>query len=248
MNDIRAVCFDLDDTLRDPAGGRDALLRTCRRVGAITGIDSDVLLTSNSETWPQLWREVEEPWTLGGTSGEIVTTEAWRRTLEACDHGDPESAARAAQIHLEEIVSAQRLFDDARILLDAIAPDIRLALITNGASDTQRAALLALGVEHRFDAVIVSGEVGIAKPEPEIFELALDTLGAPAEQAWHVGDNPVIDVAGAKAAGLTAVWLNRGRQARADSAAEPDLEVGTLLELRPYLRNAPSAREDILSR
>jgi len=236
VNDIRAVCFDLDDTLRDPSGARDALLRTCRRVGAITGIDPAVLLAANSEAWPRLWREVEEPWTLGGTSGEIVTTEAWRRTFEACDHHAPESAAQAAQIHLEEIVSAQRLFDDARVLLDAIAPDIRLALITNGASDTQRAAMHALGIEHRFEAVIVSGEVGIAKPEPAIFELALDTLGSPVEHSWHVGDNPVIDVAGAKAAGLTAVWLNRGRQARADGVAEPGLEVASLLELRPYLQ------------
>ncbi|MDQ3688981.1 MAG: hypothetical protein M3406_02900 [Chloroflexota bacterium] len=147
VNEIRAVCFDLDDTLRDPSGARDALLRTCRRVSAITGIDPAMLLAANSEAWPRLWREVEVPWTLGGTSGEIVTIEAWRRTLEACDHHDPESAAQAAEIHLEEIVRAQRLFDDARTLLNAIGPDIRIELITNGASDTQRAAMHSLGIK-----------------------------------------------------------------------------------------------------
>jgi putative hydrolase of the HAD superfamily len=186
---------------------------------------------------------VEEPWTLGGTSGEIVTTEAWCRTLEACGHVEAESAARAAHIHLEEISRGQRFFEDARVLLGAIAPDIRLALITNGASDTQRAVLRALGIEQRFDAVIVSGETGVAKPDPAIFELALEGLGARAEESWHVGDNLVVDVAGARAAGLTAVWLNRNGQTRADAAAEPDLEVVSLLDLSPHLQHA-----DTLSR
>ena len=243
MNDIRAVCFDLDDTLRDPGGARDALLRTCQRVGAMTDLDPAALLASNAEVWPRLWREVEELWTLGGTSGEIVTTEAWRRTLEACGHTAAASAARAAHVHLEEIFRRQRLFEDARVMLDAIAPDSRLALITNGASDTQRAVIRALGIEHRFDAVIVSGEVGVAKPDPAIFELALAALETRAEESWHVGDNLVVDVAGARAAGLTAVWLNRDRQTRADAAAEPDLEVVLLLELRPHLQRA-----DTLSR
>jgi putative hydrolase of the HAD superfamily len=236
MSDIRAVCFDLDDTLRDPSGAHDALIRTCQRVGAFTGIDPGVLIASNAEIWLGLWREVEEPWTLGGTSGEIVTAEAWRRTLEACRHTDATSAARAAHIHLAEIFRAQRLYVDARVLLDAIADGIRLALVTNGASDTQRAVMDALGIEHRFDAVIVSGEVGIAKPEAAIFELALGALGVHAAEAWHVGDHPVVDVAGARAAGLTAVWLNRGRQPRTDGMAEPELEVASLLELRAYLQ------------
>ena len=243
MSDVRAVCFDLDDTLRDPGGAHDALPRTCQRVGAMTGIDPADLLASNAEAWPQLWREVEEPWTLGGTSGEIVTTEAWRRTLEACGHADVESAGRAAHIHLEEIFRAQRLFEDARVLLGAIGPDIRLALITNGASDTQRAVMHALGIEQRFDAVIVSGETGVAKPDPAIFELALKSLETRAEESWHVGDNLVVDVAGARAAGLTAVWLNRDGQTRADGVAGPDLEVASLLDLRPHLQ-----RVDTLSR
>lgn len=235
MSDIRAVCFDLDDTLRDASGAHTALLRTCEQVGAITGIDPAALLASNTAAWPQLWREVGEPWTLGGTSGQIVTTEAWRRTLEACGHDETRSAAQAADIHLEEIARSQLLFDDARLLLDAIDPDIRLAVITNGASDTQRAVLRALGLEDRFHAVIVSGEVGVAKPDRAIFEAALDAIGARPDQAWHVGDNPIVDVAGARAAGLTAVWLNRGYQSSADGLAEPHLEVHSLLELRFYL-------------
>lgn len=238
MTDVRAVCFDLDDTLRDPSGTREALQRTCERLGGLTGVDPADLLASNGEVWPRLWTEVEDAWTVGGMSGEAVTTEAWRRTLEACGHESVETAHQAAAIHLQEVFSAQRLFDDATVLLDAIDPELRLAVITNGASDTQRAVLRALGIQERFDAVIVSGEVGVAKPEPRIFQLALDSLGVRPDQAWHVGDNLHVDVAGARAAGLTAVWVNRDGATPCDGAPKPDMVVSSLVELLPHLTNA----------
>jgi len=235
MKGLRAVCFDLDDTLRDPIGAREALLRTCDRLGGLTGLDPADLLASNGEVWPRLWADVEDAWTLGGMTGEAVTTEAWRRTLESCGHESAETAHQAAAIHLQEIFSAQRLFDDAMVLLEAIDPGLRLAVITNGASDTQRAVLRALGIQERFDAVIVSGEVGVAKPEPRIFQHALDALGLSPGQAWHVGDTLRVDVAGARAAGLTAVWLNRDRVTPKALAPEPDIVVNSLVELLPHL-------------
>lgn len=221
--------------MRDPSGVRDALRRACERVGGLTGLDPADLLACNGRVWPRLWVEVEDAWTLGGMSGEAVTTEAWRQTLEACGYASAETALQAAAIHLEEVFRAQRLFDDAKLLLDAIDPDLRLAVITNGASDTQHAVLSALGIEDQFRTVIVSGEAGVAKPHPQIFELALDALGVSAEQAWHVGDNLLVDVAGARAAGVTAVWLNRAGIAPSAGAAEPDMEVRSLVELLPHL-------------
>jgi putative hydrolase of the HAD superfamily len=235
MSHFRAICFDLDDTLRDPSGAGDALRRACAGIGELTGLDPAMLLARNAEVWPALWREVEEPWTLGGTSGAAVTTEAWRRTLEACGQADAAMARRAADIHLAELFGAQRLFDDARALLDAIDADLRLAVITNGASDTQRAVLRALGIHDRLDAVIVSGEVGVAKPDVRIFRLALDALGMGPRDCWHVGDNLLVDVMGAQAAGLTAVWLNRSGEAKRSASVTPDLEVRSLLDLRPHL-------------
>lgn len=235
MTGVRAICFDLDDTLRDPSGARDALRRTCESMATLTGLDAEVLLAANGRIWPRFWLEVEDAWTLGAMSGEAVTAEAWRRTLQACGHDDPASARRAAEIHLERTFQSQRLFDDARSLLDALDPGLATAVITNGASDTQRAVLGALGIEARFDAVIVSGEVGVAKPDPAIFELALGAMGVNGDQAWHVGDNIRIDVAGARAAGLTAVWLNRDGGPPPDDAVEADLVVSSLLELTPHL-------------
>jgi HAD superfamily hydrolase (TIGR01549 family) len=133
--------------------------------------------------------------------------------------------------HLRFQRESLRLFSDARALLDQAPTGISLALVTNGASDSQRAALRVLGIEQRFAAVIISGEIGVAKPDARPFGLALETLGVGPRQAWHVGDSLSTDVAGAKAAGLTAVWLNRDGLARVDSDPRPDAEIGSLAEL-----------------
>lgn len=123
MSRIQAVCFDLDDTLRDPGGARGAIRRTCERLGPLTQVDPAKLFAANGEVWQRLWPEVEDRWTYGSMTGEAVTTEAWRRTLQACGHHDPTTARRAAKIHLAHAFTAHRLFDDARILLDAIEHD-----------------------------------------------------------------------------------------------------------------------------
>ena len=113
---------------------------------------------------------------------------------------------------------------------------VPLALITNGASDTQRDKINALGIGHLFNSVVISGEVGVAKPDPRIFELALDRLAAKKEAAWHVGDSLASDVAGANAAGLTSVWLNRTGALRTEVDAEPDFEIRSLSDLFALLQ------------
>jgi FMN phosphatase YigB (HAD superfamily) len=120
-------------------------------------------------------------------------------------------------------------------LLAAKRARVPLALITNGASDTQRGKLRVLGMEHWFEAVVISGEVGIAKPNASVFDLALLQLVVERENVWHVGDSLTTDVAGAKAAGLTAVWINRSGRVREEGDPEPDLEVRSLSNLTRFL-------------
>jgi putative hydrolase of the HAD superfamily len=110
--------------------------------------------------------------------------------------------------------------------------------MTNGASDTQRDALRTLGIEQIFSAVVISAEIGIAKPDPAIFAFAIDQLGVKPEHVWHVGDSLRSDAGGAKAAGLIAVWLNRGRLPRTEYEPLPDHEIRSLRELA----GLPSAR------
>lgn len=83
---------------------------------------------------------------------------------------------------------------------------LRLALVTNGRADTQAAKVQRLGLGPCFDATLISESEGLKKPDRRIFERALARIGVAPEQAWHVGDHPMADVAGAHAAGVTAIW------------------------------------------
>jgi HAD superfamily hydrolase (TIGR01549 family) len=83
---------------------------------------------------------------------------------------------------------------------------LRLAVVSN--ADGRVAEYLAgAGLSGAFDLIVDSGSVGIEKPDPRIFALALDRLGVDAGEAVHVGDSWEIDVEGARAAGIRPVYL-----------------------------------------
>lgn len=231
MTAVQAVFFDLNDTLLDGSGDQDAILRTCRSIAsAQPGLDADQLLVANGEVWQRYWPEVADKWTLGVLDGESVSLEAWRRTLRICGCNDDSVARRARETYSQCHRESLRLFDDVDEL-SLLQPRFSLALVTNGASDTQREILRVLDIEHRFSAVVISAEVGVAKPDARIFRFALDELGVEPENVWHVGDSLSTDVAGAKAAGLTAVWLNRGGDPRKPRTPIPDHEIRSLKDL-----------------
>ncbi len=84
---------------------------------------------------------------------------------------------------------------------------VYLGIITNGSVQSQRTKIDQLGLDAYCQAIVISGALGIKKPDSAIFQHALDTLGVSASSAWFVGDHPVNDIIGAQRAGLTPVWL-----------------------------------------
>jgi putative hydrolase of the HAD superfamily len=106
--------------------------------------------------------------------------------------------------------------------------------VTNGASCLQREKLAASGLSAAFDAVVVSAELGIGKPDGSVFRRALSALGCESAGATMVGDSLARDIDGARAAGLGAVWINRAGEPR--PADRPDLvEITTLAGLAATL-------------
>ena len=84
------------------------------------------------------------------------------------------------------------------------------AIVSNGPSDMQRAALAKVDIMHFFDAVLVSGDADVAvrKPNPQIFLQACSRLGVPPERTLMIGDNEEADITGARSAGLTALHVS----------------------------------------
>jgi HAD superfamily hydrolase (TIGR01549 family) len=126
-------------------------------------------------------------------------------------------------------------------LRDLRAAGLRLGLISN-ASDAGNVQRLIdnAGLREYFDPILVSAAVGLRKPNPRIFELALDAWGLPPASVVMVGDTLGADILGAQLAGLRHVWLS----ARADGPANrahrgnitPEAEIQALAELLPLLR------------
>jgi HAD superfamily hydrolase (TIGR01549 family) len=233
VNQIRALFLDLDETLLDGSGFPASIARTCEEIAQHRpGLKSASLLEANAEIWARLAPEIMDRWERGEIDCAAVRSEAWRRTLAACRCHDEAVAKLAAETHRRLACQTYRLFDDVHDLLFSLRRAcIPTALITNGGSDTQREKLTVLNLEPWFDVVIVSGEVRLVKPDAAVFALALDRLGIGPESVWHVGDNLRTDVAGAKAANLTAVWLNRRALPRGPNDPIPDAEIRSLADL-----------------
>lgn len=238
----RSLLLDLDETLVDNQGIGESVRRTCDLIAAtFPGFDAMELLEANTRAWAAYWAEVEKLCWLGRLDGAAASREGWRLTLEACGCADEAIASLAFEHYQQLSREALRLFPDVGALLTGVAElDVRLALVTNGPADLQHDKLLALGVHDAFDAVIISGEIGVAKPDAVPFQLAIERLGVESTDVWHVGDSLVTDVGGARAAGVTAVWLNRRGTVRQANDLSPDLEVASLLELAGCLREPDS--------
>ena len=109
----------------------------------------------------------------------------------------------------------------------------KIGLVSNGKTPFQERNFEALGFTELFDCVIVSGAVGIKKPEKAIFELACRMAGADISSSIFIGDNPVADIKGAKSAGMTTIYVPA--HFNHDQCEYADCTVADLSELVGYI-------------
>ncbi|MWB98361.1 HAD family hydrolase [Agromyces seonyuensis] len=235
MGPIATLLLDLDDTLLDHSGRAGVLVATGEELAARhPEIEPASLVAANRSAFPGFWAEVEDDWCAGRLDADEMQRGLWAAMLASLslDVGIADDAA-ATYRRLEG--ASTRLYDDAIPLLRrARERGVRVAVLTNGPGVSQRAKAEHAGLLEYVDAVVVSGDVGSAKPDPGCYAAALRILGAEPAGAAHVGDLLSVDVAGALAAGIGAVWLNRAG-APGDGAIRPDLEVRSLREVEALL-------------
>lgn len=146
----------------------------------------------------------------------------------------PELVEEARQRYIDDRYRGLRLFDDTLEVLAAVAEIAAVGLVTNGPTAIQRPKIELLEIEPHFPVIVVSEEVGVWKPDPAIFEIALERAGIAAADAIYVGDSAEHDIPGAHAAGLRAVWVNR-LGIDWPGARPPDAEIRDLYQLLPLL-------------
>ena len=240
MPGIDAVLFDLDETLLDDdASMRRALAETCSELEGEYGLPAERLARVYLEFAPRAWRGLGSVPTAGGArpaDGRAIRAWMWGEVLGLLGVAAPAAAERAAGLYAAARRRSYAAFDDALPVLERLSAEHRLGVVTNGASDTQRDKLGALGLGRFFGAVVISGEAGVGKPEPAVFRLALEALAVAPARAAHVGDSLESDVAGASRAGMHAVWLSRAGDAPPAGGPRPGASIHTLAELPGVLR------------
>ncbi len=127
------------------------------------------------------------------------------------------------------------LLPGARELLDSLSGQARMGIITNGFTELQSVRLQKTGLLPYFEHVVISEQVGIAKPDNGIFSHAHNMMGKPDKQrVLMVGDNLYSDILGGVNFGIETCWLNR-HGAQGDSQIQPDFTVTSLHELQTIL-------------
>ncbi|MFD5568808.1 HAD family hydrolase [Streptomyces cadmiisoli] len=228
---IRAVVWDVDDTLFDYTGADRAGMR-----GHLT---AEGLLDTyeSAERALERWREVTHAQWARFSAGE-VTFEGQRRDRvrvfldrELTD----EEADAWFQRYITHYETAWALFPDVLPVLDALAGSHRHAVLSNSSIHVQDRKLRVLGVHDRFEAILCAAELGVSKPEAGAFLAACDALELAPHQVAYVGDHPEIDGRGAADAGLLSVWIDRaGARADGDASHGPR-RISSLAELPAIL-------------
>lgn len=143
-----------------------------------------------------------------------------------------ESLNSAFQAAMAELCSPK---EGALSLLNALRGKTKLGIITNGFTELQQARLDRTGLRTHFDLLVISEQVGVAKPHPGIFDYALSLIGnPPREQVLMVGDTPESDILGGNNAGLDTCWLNVDNKP-APEGIVPRYQVSSLAELEKRL-------------
>lgn len=206
---------------------------TCRHTAAVLGVDpnqleQDVFDEAKSQwstlstiefarrvgiaSWEALWATFEGP---GEELSDLRAVRlshrqaVWRAAIERQTTVDHHTIEELSERFVVERLNRMEAYPDAEPVVSQLQPEVPMAIVTNGAPDTQRTKLSRTGLDRFGLPTVVAGEIGIGKPSPEPFLLALDQLGVAPEQAVFVGDSVTRDINPALNLGMAALLIAR---------------------------------------
>jgi putative hydrolase of the HAD superfamily len=197
---IRAVLFDLYDTLLYL--NSSLVTETRRQLGVRAGVDPDA--------WGALWRDT----VLDRMLGKLGGLEDEIRTMLQQLGADPSAdlVRELAEIETAGWVSAVTLYPETVPVLAALRErGLLLGLISN-CSAQAGAVLERIGLAQYFTSIVLSCDVGVAKPDPAIFEQACRTLHVTPEESMFVADGAFTELDAAKRLGMVAVKIEQAHQ------------------------------------
>jgi HAD superfamily hydrolase (TIGR01549 family) len=200
MPPIRAICFDLDNTLWDVG---PVILRAEKAVHQfLSERYPKTVANLTVEALREIRNEVGREFPQMQHDFTFLRKQSLRKL--AAMHAYPDRLVDEA---FDVFICARNevtLYDDVPAALDSLRTRFRLFTASNGNAD-----LAKIGIAHLFERSIAAREVGAAKPDAAIFRRVLDGTDLALSDVLYVGDDPVMDVMGSRAAGMHPVWINR---------------------------------------
>ena len=227
---IDLVFFDAGGTLLDPYPSyAEVFAEVCR--AADREVSPSQVEIVQERIAPHLVELLDEAGldqkpSLSPEASRAFWTFTYRRFLQELGIEEDEKLVEKLYARFSSFES-YRLYDDAAPAIESlIEAGYRVGLISNFDSWLEK-MLIEMEIHHTFDVSVISGMVGIEKPDPEIYRLAIQRAGVDADVCVHVGDSPTMDIEPARTVGMNAVLIDRvGRYA---DAAEP--RISSLEEL-----------------
>lgn len=231
---VKSILFDLDDTIiTDDASAGDCWRETCDRFASrLDGFETGQLFTAIDLTRNWFWSDPGRH-----RRGRLNLFDARREVVEqAFDRlgiADKKIAEEIADAYSTEREETAELCPGAIDTLTHFRNlNRKLALVTNGSSEIQRAKIERFKLARFFHHILVEGEYGKGKPEKDVFIGVLENLGAAAVDTWMVGDDLERDIFGAQRVGIYAIWVDRrGTGLPESTGVKPDRTIRTLTEL-----------------
>lgn len=250
------VLFDLDDTLViDQSSYRTAFLVTCEIAKKQFGCDPNQLTQAVWDNAHNLWHAAptikycldvdihswEGLWShfLGDNPNLRFLREwvpdyrrqVWFQALSQFGIEDIKFADDLGETFIYERRKRHFLFSDVQDSLQYLRSKYRLGLVTNGPPDLQKEKIERTDIGKFFDHILISGEIGIGKPDARLFNLALRRFSIGPTAVVMIGDSLERDVQGAHNAGIRGVWINRAGINTENQDIVPDHEIKSLNEL-----------------
>ena len=222
----RYLLVDNDNTLMDfDAAERKALTASLAVFGKPCGEDVfNVYHAINKVLWEALER--------GETTQPLLKVERFAR-LNAHYGWTDVDPAQLAMVFQNDLATHADLLPGAADFIHAIHGKMKIALVSNGVSATQRGRLSVCPFTPLLDAIVISEEIGISKPNPAMVDIALEKLGCTDKsQAVFMGDSHSADICAAWNAGVDSIWLNlrgKGESEKATYVVESLEEAEALL-------------------
>ncbi|UPQ90084.1 pyrimidine 5'-nucleotidase [Vibrio sinaloensis] len=217
------ILFDADETLFHFDAFKGMQLMFSRKGVEFTQQDFDHYQTVNKP----LWVDYQD--------GKITAEQIKHRRFHEWAQRLQTTTTELNLAFLEAMADICTLLPGAKELMEALHGKAKLGIITNGFTELQAIRLDRTEMAHYFEHVIISEQVGVAKPDQAIFNHALEKMGWPCKsKVLMVGDNQHSDILGGINFGIETCWLNHQGNER-DHSIEPNYTVSSLHELRNIL-------------